>query len=750
MKQNPSSLKKNAPLLLEWWHLSALPGLLVLLSYFFYFPSLNYDFQFDDLANITKLYQIRFQSFRSLFFQSSRWISYWLNGIYYSIGKFNPFYYRLGNVTFHTLSGVIFYYFLLRALSHLHADTFLKRNASLIAFCSALLFLLHPVQTQTVSYVIQGQLEGLAGLCIISIALLFLLSEQTSSPFLNYTYKLCTLIIGIFSCGTKEIAIISPLLLAVVDWFFIAQGSWAALKKRWLFHALVACIIFGMYLYLLKPSFFVTLFGLKMEARNNIGNVLTEKASDKILPLHFLISQFKVILHYIGIFFWPFNMSVEYDWKLVKSFFAPDCFFPFLVLVCAAGWLARLLYFNPTHLLGFGAFWFAIAIAPRSSILPSSELLTDYKTYTGSFGILFLLGWALAWLIVYGLEKILTFEQWRLQPYQIHGLCMLVLLPVGMATYVRNKVWRSAEEFWYSILQNAPDKARAYNNYGVALSEKGLYKESLPYYHKAIQLDPVYPDPLNNLAVASSCLGDVDGAINSLKRAISIQPYYPEGYNNLASFLMAKNELDQAEQYLKAALQMRPNYGKAHFNLGKIYINRQKPEIAHGHFKNACLNADLDNQAGFKTYAHLSLNLKKYEDAIIGFTRLLEFEPTAENTMHLANACFFANKFQQAYEAYKKVLSRNPQERNALYNLAETCVRLKQYEEAITYFTRMQQLPNSLDTVPLRIVYCHQQLGNTEQARILLEQYTKHDKMPAHLKHLAAVELKKIENQQKV
>jgi len=58
-------------------------------------------------------------------------------------------------------------------------------------------------------------------------------------------------------------------------------------------------------------------FGLQMEARNNIGNLLTEKFTDKITPLHYCISQFKVMLHYIRIFIWPFGICIEYDWKLV-------------------------------------------------------------------------------------------------------------------------------------------------------------------------------------------------------------------------------------------------------------------------------------------------------------------------------------------------------------------------------------------------------------------------------------------------
>ncbi|KKM82995.1 hypothetical protein LCGC14_1313810, partial [marine sediment metagenome] len=96
------------------------------------------------------------------------------------IDKFNPFYYRVGNVAIHTANGILIFFVLLNLLTRLPYASFFKRNAFAISFLSSLLFLLHPVQTQTISYVIQGQLEGLASLFMLSIILCFLQIQKTT------------------------------------------------------------------------------------------------------------------------------------------------------------------------------------------------------------------------------------------------------------------------------------------------------------------------------------------------------------------------------------------------------------------------------------------------------------------------------------------------------------------------------------------------------------------------------------------
>ncbi len=723
------------------WHFFLPPLLLSLFAFLFYRPSLHYNFQFDDLANITKLFSIRHLTFHDLFFNGPRWISFWLNTLHYKFGKFNPFTYRLGNVISHSLTSIMVFFLFYLALSVLKKRPFFSRNAFVIAATTAMIFLLHPVQTQTVSYVIQGQLEGLAGFFIVAISLCFLLLERAKNSITRIVLTVVFFTLAALSCGTKEIAIISPFLLLTFDWFFIAQGNMQLLKRRLPLHAAFFITIFGIYMYFLKPAFFVNIFGLKMEARNNIGNVLTDKSTDKILPLHFFISQFKVILHYLYMFVWPFNISVEYDWKLVKSFFSLDCFLPFVALCVLAWAVIKELYKDKANTYIFGLIWFFISIAPRSSFIPSSELLTDYKTYTGSLGIAFLLAVGIIKLMLFLAEYIQHdfYKQYRQQIN--HAFLFFLALPLGWTTYERNKVWRSGEEFWANVIQNAPLKARAYNNYAVALSEKGLYKESIPHYQKAIDMDNAYPDPLNNIAVAYSFLGDLDKAIEALRRSIVIQPHYPEAYNNLASFLIQKKEYEQAEKALQYALRLRPHYGKAFFNLGKICLYRDKQDEAFEYFKSACTKADLDNESGFQLYGHMAMRLKKFEDAIFAYSKLIEFKPLKENYFNLAHACFLHQKFEQASAIYQKLLAKDPDERNAWYNLGEVYLGMNNPQQALAAFQRAQALNHPIPNLPLRMAYCHKLLKNFSETERLLNETLKNPAMSEQFKMVARNEL---------
>lgn len=730
-----------------WWQISLIPLIVLpLVTLLFYFPSLHYDFQFDDLANITKFYNIRHATFQQLFFSGTRWISYWINTIHYGLGKFDPFTYRLANVISHTITGVLVYYFLLLGFSRLRNQLFFSTNAFAIACTTALLFLLHPVQTQTVSYVIQGQLEGMATLSILLMSVCLLL--------LDYLEKISSKVIvtgilfftAFLSCGTKEITIVAPFLLLLVDWFFVAQADVKSLKKRWWLYAGLLVLYFGIYMYFLKPTFFANLIGMKLEARNNIGNVLTEHATDKILPMHFFISQFKVILHYLTMFVWPFTISVEYDWKLVKGFFALDCFLPFLVLCGLIGFLIRQLIKNNTSVVAFAFLWFFVSIAPRSSFIPSSELLTDYKTYLSSMSVLLLL--AIGFIKLLNVFSDREFIPMIMRTYrkEIHiAMSILVTLPVGFFLYQRNKVWRSGEEFWYNIIQNAPGKARAYNNYAVALSEKGQYEKAIPFYQQAIDMDAVYPDPLNNIAVAYSFLGNLDKAIESLQRSINIQPHYPEAYNNLASFLITKGDLDKAEMSLNLALQLRPYYGKAYFNLGKIQMTRGNQEKAFEFFKKACLNADLDTVDGFKIYARMALTLQKFEDAIIGCKKLVEVEKKFENYVLLATAYQGAHKFQEAKELYLALSKTHAHEFGIWYNLGEICLNLQNPREALTYFTKAQTLNGGQPQVPFKIAYCYLQLNEREKTAQVLNDILNDVKFNEQIKGLARHELSQLQ-----
>ncbi len=724
------------------------PMILALTTGLVYYPSLSYDFQFDDIANITKHFDIRHYSLSKLFFSGTRWISYWLNSLHYQIGKFDPFSYRLGNVLIHTSNGLLVFFILLMILTRLPQKSFFKRNAFGLSFLTALLFLLHPVQTQTISYVIQGQLEGISTLFTLCMTLCFLVSSYYQQKAIRFAATILFFLLALFSTGTKEIAIISPFLIMLVDWFFVARGSIGSLKSRAWFHIANTVTVVGLYVFLLKPSFFIELFGLQMKVGNNLGNIITPDPTQNITPLHFFISQFKVILHYLWIFLWPFNISVEYDWMLVDGFFAADCIIPLAFLSTITYFIYKLLKQNPTNIIAFAALWFAIAMAPRSSILPSPELLVDYKTYLASFGWLF--------IISAGIIKCYDWLRWQKAGFrqfadtfkvpQIFVTSLALLLSFG--TMNRNTIWKSGLDFWANIVQNAPGKARAYNNYGVELSQKlGKFAESIPYFEHAIKMQRDYRDPYNNLAVAYAATHQIDRAIDTLQISLKINPYYPEAYNNIASFLIEKKDYEQAKRALRVALQLRPHYGKAHFNMGRVLMEQEEHEQAWESFRKACMEADLDNESGFFGLAKCSLFLKKFDDAIFACKKVLECNPNNEDAaFSLANAYYMTDQFSMAVQTYTAMLQKNPQDGRLWYNLAEAHFGAGNTVEALKTFERLKGSPQISPNLFIRIAACYEKLGNPRKAQNTLQELLSRN-IPADAKHTIQTALAKLNQQ---
>ncbi len=703
------------------------PAALALITAIVYYPSLHYNFQFDDIANIQKHFDIRHYGLRGLFFSGTRWISYWLNSLHYQIGRFDPFSYRVGNMLIHISNGILVFFILTFILSRQEKNSFFQRNAQILAIITSLLFLIHPVQTQTISYVIQGQLEGMAMLSILGAVYCFLHITHTANTALKSVLTFLLFVIIILACGTKEITIVLPALLILVDWFFIARGSLQSIKKRLFLHGIIATTMVGIYVYLLKPKIFADILSLQFKARNNIGNIITQNPKDLIQPLHYFISQFKVIVHYLWIFIWPFGISVEYDWKLSHNFFSPDAFFPFLFLAILVFFIFTLLRRNPTHIIGFGALWFMICTAPRSTIIPSPELLVDYKTYTACFGWLFLI----AAVLIKGVEYLQYMYVKNNNSFaRAHYMLFLLLAgTLGGITIQRNTVWRSGLEFWSNIIENAPGKARAYNNYGVELSQNlGKYTESMTYFKQAISMDQYYPDPLNNLAVAYAHLGKTDDAIIALKKSLKINPYYPEGYNNIASFFLKKKDYKQAQESLEMALKLRPHYGKAFFNLGRVHFEQGEKEKGWEYFRKCCMEGDLDNETGFIAYAKASIALKKYDDAIFAYKKILSLNPHAhDGEFNLANAYFIAGKLDDAQELYEQLAKHNPQDGRVWYNLGETHFKRNNTDEALDCFERARTTQSHNPQLYIRIAACQEKKGNPAQAKQILHQLLTHN-----------------------
>ena len=288
---------------------------------------------------------------------------------------------------------------------------------------------------------------------------------------------------------------------------------------------------------------------------------------------------------------------------------------------------------------------------------------------------------------------------------------------LGYATYSRNLVWKSPENFWFNILQNAPKKARGYNNYAVALAEKGRFENAIPYFRKAIHIDRNYPDPWSNISVCYASIGKADIAIDCLRQAIQINPGYPEFYNNLASYVLQKGNTEEAKKLAQHAIALRPHYGKAYFNWGQALYNEGKKEEGLEKIKHSCLKADYDVFETFKVYAEVSVELKKYEDALIGYTHIAQLQPGNKDAIfNIGNAHFFLGHHQEAQQVYESLLQQDPTEYRCWLNLAEIHKEKNDLAQALACYEKAQPMASYYPEVTLRLAECQQLSQQTYRA----------------------------------
>lgn len=698
------------------------PAILVFFTTFFYYFSLSYPFQFDDIANITKKFAIRYDDPLSFWWVNSRWFGDWLNKLNFLIGRFDSFWYRACNLMIHIFAGLVVFY-LVKALCEMVKDKeFFQNNATLIAFVCSGLFLLHPVQSQTVSYVIQARIEGLASLFVLVMLLLFVKIFTIKNIIIQAALGSLLFICGIVSCGTKEIVIVTPILMLLVDWFFVAGQDWANFKVRIWFHVVFSIYFFSLMVHYLSPGFAGNAVTFNVVTGNNRGNILTDNPYDIITPFQYLISEFKVVWHYLWMFVWPLNISVEYDWKVAQSFWSSEVLLHLAGLLMVLGFAVYSFFKKINSFYTFGILWFFICIAPRSSIIPSPELVCDYKTYLASFGWLLAISVFLVYLLEWIAQNFVQFSQLLYSWQARMAVFTVVFLFLGIGTYNRNQIWSSAVAFWEDNLKKAPGKARAYNNFGVALSEAGRVDESILAYQKAIELDKFYSDPLSNIAVAYSLKDETDKAIDALRSALVLCPNYPEALNNLGTLFIKKKEYEEAERYLLKAIELRPYYGKAYYNMGRMYLEKNDEAKALDYFKKAVCG-DLDTPEGFYTYGQMCIRLKKFEEAAQAFSTVIQRGGGNDMVVfNLANSYFMMKDFDKAQQMYETLVAKDPLDGRYLHNLGETLFSKKQYEAALDIFRRGTALAKPMPQTFFRIVSCYEMMNKYQDAMNFLKQ----------------------------
>jgi len=374
------------------FHLMA--GLLIgVLTLLVYSNTFYASFHFDDTPQIVENYKIRNLGNLPEIIRGNRGISIATFAINYAIGGLNVVGYHIINLTIHIINGILIYFLIFLTLDRF--DT-LRDKARKIAIYTALLFAVHPIQTQAVTYIVQ-RMEILASMFML-IGILFFIkgaeTEKTAKRALFYGVVALSYLLGFYS---KEIAITLPALILLYDYCFLASGDIKKIAGR-----------LPLYLVLLAMlAFFATrtLTGLQETPGGSAGFGV-----QSITAKEYLFTQFNVLAYYITLLLVPINQNLDYDFPISKGLFEiplvkegtilnypiPPAFVSLVILLAIIGFAVYLFTRHAEHItrrsrsIAFFILWFFIILSPTSSFVPIIDVIFEHRLYLASAGFFFL------------------------------------------------------------------------------------------------------------------------------------------------------------------------------------------------------------------------------------------------------------------------------------------------------------------------------------------------------------------------
>ena len=636
-------------------------------------------FLFDDLTSIMENPVIKeMKNFllnaSGYHYNPRRFLGYLTFALNYRIGGLDVTGYHVFNLAVHIISALLLY-----ALIRLTFRTPVMRESSLspysglIALCAALFFVVHPLQTQAVTYIVQRLTSLTALLYLLSLCLYakwrvardeYPSQGKKALPL----YVLCLITI-VLAMKTKEIAFTLPFMVVLYEFCFFRQR-----KFVWLVPVLLTLAIIPMSLLNLEKPVSVVL--------SDVTEVT--KVQAQVSRWVYLMTQFTVITTYIRLLFFPVNQNLDYDYPLRDAFFTAPVILSFLFLSAIVG-LALYFFFRSgrkngesrgeLRLVSFGIFWFFIALSVESSIIPIVDPIFEHRTYLPSAGFFI--------ACITGLAMIVRELNSKAAVKVISAVVITAIVVLGGTTYARNRVWQNETTLWEDVVKKSPFKTRPHYNLGVAYTKEERTPESIKEFLTAIQMQPDDFKAHNNLGLAYSRQGRMDDAIEAYVKAIRINPDYFESYYNLGIAYTAQGNVNQAiQEYLKA-IRINPDSVDSHYNLGVAYAKLGQTDKAIEAYLSA-IKIDPDYFMAYNNLANEYSALGRTNDAIKAYLMAIEINPEVA-TIHYNLALMYTaqKRTEESINELLETIRINPEYYEAHYNLGIAYASMGRMESAI-------------------------------------------------------------------
>ncbi|HTO04035.1 MAG TPA: tetratricopeptide repeat protein [Opitutus sp.] len=547
--------------------------------------------------------------------------------------------YHLVNLALHLAAAVVLFGLVRRTVRRRWSGSGDARSSVLFATVLALLWTLHPLQTESVTCVVQRTelLGGLFSLLVLYGFARAMEATQSANRWLVFSTVACLL-----GMAAKESVVTIPVVVLLYDRTFAAGSFGAAWRQRWKYYVALA-------------STWILLAALLIRGGGSRGSAAGFESG--VSSWNYLLQQSEAVLLYLKLMFWPHPLVVDYGTGYPASLSEVWLQGAIVVaLLVATGWaLVR------RPVIGFLAASIFIVLSPSSSFVPlAAQTMAEHRMYLP-------LAAGLA-LVLLGIQAVAG----RRGLLAVAGISLVA----GIMTRQRNELYRNEVELWAETAARVPANLRAHVNLGGALLDAERIDEAVVAYEQAAQLQPNSAEVHANLCQAYTRLGRFAEALAHGETAVRLAPEDPDSRVNLAAVFVRLGRLDDAIAHYATARRIQPDATDLANAFADTLVQQAQVLARQGRLPEAQQRVTealelAPNLAGAHfASGNLAAAAQNFEGALNAFQRAVDLDPlyiAARN--NLGNCQLVTGRFQDAIATYEQVLQANPDDQAARQNL---------------------------------------------------------------------------------
>lgn len=512
--------KKNISLNLKAFIVKNRWRLLILATLIFvvYVNSLSNEFLSDDIDGILRNPNIG--KLKSALDNPFNFVNSLVYYLVYKVFGLVPTAFRSVNILFHLGTTTLIFSLLC-----------LLTNPNL-AMITASIFAVHPVLTESVSWISSGYYIFSSFFALLSF-ILYILSDRKGSK----NFYIASIILFALTLAASQKNIGFPAI------FFLYELSYGNLKKNWLrllpFFGLSA--FWGINL--------VVPFQQRVEILEKNYYQTPNERSNPFYQIPIAIAS------YFQLIFWPqaltlYHSEMNFNWNQYVVMLIV-----FLIYIS----ISISTFFKARH-ISFWLSWFIICLSPTLLPFGISWIVAERYVYLASLGIFVVIGIVFDRLV----------KNKKTSPYAIVAFC-LVVVTLGIRTIARNIDWKNQDNLWLSAAKYSPTSPQNHNNLGDLYSRHENLEKAEEEFQTAIALKPNYADAFHNLGNTYLKMQRINEAIENYQKALSINPNLWQSHQTLAAIYFQQNEFAKSQKEVERALEINPNEPQLHTNLAIVY-----------------------------------------------------------------------------------------------------------------------------------------------------------------------------------